>query len=48
MTTGRRLESIINGSLGNLVEWYDWYAHAAFSLYFAPAFFPRGTRLSSC
>lgn len=42
MTTGRRLKSIFGGSLGNLVEWYDWYAYAAFSLYFAPAFFPRG------
>ncbi|HEX7873173.1 MAG TPA: MFS transporter [Sphingobium sp.] len=37
-----RLRSIIGGSLGNLVEWYDWYAYAAFSLYFAPAFFPKG------
>ncbi|MET0363035.1 MAG: MFS transporter, partial [Sphingobium sp.] len=37
-----RLRSIIGGSLGNLVEWYDWYAYAAFSLYFAPVFFPKG------
>lgn len=22
------------------MEWYDWYAYAAFSLYFAPVFFP--------
>lgn len=35
-----RLKSIIGGSTGNLVEWYDWYAYAAFSLYFAPHFFP--------
>jgi MHS family alpha-ketoglutarate permease-like MFS transporter len=28
------------GSIGNLVEWYDFYAYAAFSLYFANAFFP--------
>ncbi len=41
MTTRQRLKSIFRGSLGNLVEWYDWYAYAAFSLYFAPAFFPR-------
>lgn len=34
--------SILGGSLGNLVEWYDWYAFATFSLYFAPAFFPKG------
>ncbi len=36
----RRLTSIIGGSLGNLVEWYDWYVYSAFTLYFAPAFFP--------
>lgn len=35
-----RLKAIISGSVGNLVEWYDWYAYAAFSLYFAPVFFP--------
>src|SRR5438067_8078041 len=37
-----RLTSIIGGSLGNLVEWYDWYVYSAFSLYFAQAFFPAG------
>jgi len=35
-----RLRAIVGGSAGNLVEWYDWYAYAAFSLYFAPRFFP--------
>jgi MHS family alpha-ketoglutarate permease-like MFS transporter len=35
-----RLWSIIGGSLGNLVEWYDWYVYSAFTLYFAPVFFP--------
>lgn len=34
------LRAIVSGSVGNLVEWYDWYAYAAFSLYFAPVFFP--------
>jgi MHS family alpha-ketoglutarate permease-like MFS transporter len=38
--SGNRLKAIISGSVGNLVEWYDWYAYAAFSLYFAPVFFP--------
>ncbi|HET7845711.1 MAG TPA: MFS transporter [Xanthomonadales bacterium] len=41
-TTTSRLRSIFSGSVGNLVEWYDWYVYAAFSLYFAPAFFPKG------
>lgn len=39
-----RLKSIIGGSTGNLVEWYDWYAYSAFTLYFAPHFFPSGDR----
>ena len=38
----RRLRSIVGGSIGNLVEWYDWYVYSAFALYFAPSFFPRG------
>lgn len=37
-----RTRSLLAGSAGNLVEWYDWYAYAAFSIYFAPAFFPSG------
>jgi MHS family alpha-ketoglutarate permease-like MFS transporter len=32
----KRLVSIIGGSAGNLVEWYDWFA-----FYFAPVFFPK-------
>jgi MFS transporter, MHS family, alpha-ketoglutarate permease len=40
--TGQRLKSIIVGSAGNLVEWYDWFAYASFSIYFAPVFFPKG------
>lgn len=36
----RRIKAIFIGSAGNLVEWYDFYAYAAFALYFAPAFFP--------
>ena len=40
--TRHRLRSIVGGSAGNLVEWYDWYAYSAFTLYFAPHFFPKG------
>src|ERR1700761_6326938 len=39
-TTAQRIKSIVGGSLGNLVEWYDWYVYTAFSLYFSGAFFP--------
>ncbi|MPQ67220.1 MULTISPECIES: MFS transporter [unclassified Pseudomonas] len=41
-TTSSRLKSIFSGSVGNMVEWYDWYVYAAFSLYFAKVFFPKG------
>ena len=44
LTPARRLRSIFSGSVGNLVEWYDWYVYAAFSLYFAQVFFPSGDR----
>ena len=37
-----RLRNIVGGSAGNLVEWFDWYIYAAFTLYFAPSFFPEG------
>jgi MFS transporter, MHS family, alpha-ketoglutarate permease len=38
----KRFVSIIGGSAGNLVEWYDWFAFASFAIYFAPVFFPKG------
>ena len=39
-----RLKAIAGGSAGNLVEWFDWYVYAAFTLYFAPHFFPADNR----
>ena len=42
LTPTARARAILGGSAGNLVEWYDWFAYAAFTLYFAPAFFPKG------
>lgn len=41
LTTLDRIKSIIGGSLGNLVEWYDWYIYSFLSLYFAGSFFPK-------
>jgi MHS family alpha-ketoglutarate permease-like MFS transporter len=37
-----RLRSILAGSAGNMVETFDWFVYAAFALYFAPVFFPKG------
>jgi len=42
----RRLKAIFIGSIGNLVEYYDFYAYAAFALYFAKSFFPEGDELA--
>ena len=39
-----RVRSMLAGSAGNLVEWYDWYVYSSFSLYFAPVFFPSGDK----
>src|SRR6266516_750787 len=36
----RRLKAIFIGSVGNLVEWHDFYVYTAFALYFAASFFP--------
>src|SRR2546426_5210499 len=36
----RRIKAIFIGSVGNLVEWYDFYVYTAFALYFAGSFFP--------
>jgi MFS transporter, MHS family, alpha-ketoglutarate permease len=38
----RVIGNVVRGSIGNLIEWYDWYAYTAFSIYFASAFFPAG------
>ena len=38
----KRLLNIFSGSVGNLVEYFDWAIYAAFALYFAPAFFQEG------
>ena len=37
------MRSILGGSAGNLVEWYDWYVYSAFTLYFAPVIFPEAS-----
>ncbi len=34
--------NILKGSLGNMIEWYDWYVYAAFAVYFSTDFFPSG------
>src|SRR5580765_6638248 len=42
----QRIKAIVGASSGNLVEWYDFYAYAFTSIYFAAAFFPTGDATS--
>ena len=42
-TVRRRIVSIFGGSIGNLIEWYDFYVYNFFALYFAKSFFPNST-----
>jgi metabolite-proton symporter len=42
----QRIKAIVGASSGNLVEWYDFYAYAFTSIYFAAAFFPAGDTTS--
>jgi MFS transporter, MHS family, alpha-ketoglutarate permease len=39
-STRQRLRAVFGGSIGNLIEWYDWYTYSACAIYFAPLFFP--------
>ena len=33
-----RIKNIFGGSIGNLIEWYDFYVYNSFALYFAKFF----------
>ncbi|MDR8410387.1 MFS transporter [Nonomuraea sp. 3-1Str] len=35
-------KAVVGGSVGNLVEWYDWFVYSSFAIYFAASFFPEG------
>ncbi len=35
------LKAILGGSVGNLIEYFDWYVYSATAIYFAPVFFPK-------
>lgn len=44
LSTAGRARAIIAGSMGNLIEWYDFYVYAFTALYFSAEFFPSGDR----
>ena len=41
---GTRRRAAFAGSIGNLIEWYDFNTYAYTALYFAASFFPAGDR----
>ncbi|CAL9287952.1 MFS transporter [Streptomyces sp. SudanB182_2057] len=41
--TGRSARQLVAASVGNAVEWYDWYAYTFLATYIAAAVFPKGT-----
>ena len=36
-----RSRQLLAASVGNAVEWFDWYVYSAFTLYFVGHFFPK-------
>lgn len=44
LSTAARARAIVAGSMGNLIEWYDFYVYAFTALYFSAEFFPSGDR----
>lgn len=35
-------KKIVAGSVGNMIEWFDWSIYAAFAIFFSSQFFPAG------
>lgn len=44
--TKRPVRQLLAASVGNAVEWYDWYAYTFLATYIARAVFPKGTGTS--
>lgn len=43
LSSAERIKAIFASSSGNLVEWYDFYAYSFSAIFFAHAFFPKGS-----
>jgi len=46
VTTGApavsRGRQLVSASIGNMVEWFDWYAYSTLAVYLSAQFFPKG------
>ena len=43
LTMRERVKAIFGGSVGNLIEWFDFYVYNYAALYFAKSFFPNSS-----
>lgn len=42
-----RARTILAGSVGNAVEWFDWTIYASFAIFFSKQFFPEGNETTA-
>ncbi|MCV6905292.1 MAG: MFS transporter, partial [Achromobacter xylosoxidans] len=42
-----RARTILAGSVGNAVEWFDWTIYASFAIFFSKQFFPEGNETAA-
>lgn len=42
-----RVRTIVAGSVGNAVEWFDWTIYASFAIFFSSQFFPDGNETTA-
>ena len=42
MSMRQRVWGIFSGSIGNLIEYYDWFVYVGLEIYFSKEFFPAG------
>ena len=42
-----RARTILAGSVGNAVEWFDWTIYASFAIFFSSQFFPEGNETTA-
>ncbi|QXX78902.1 MFS transporter [Alcaligenes faecalis] len=42
-----RVRTIVAGSVGNAVEWFDWTIYASFAIFFSSQFFPEGNETTA-
>lgn len=42
-----RFRTILAGSVGNAVEWFDWTIYASFAIFFSSQFFPSGNETTA-